>query len=160
MLVALKGEDGAPKTTARSVRPAPQRTPGAFLTAARLAAWGRLAVALGVRWDVFVTDSPAVTAALQEADATLRPRWAFASVAGHNPAGRGALAAVLAAALRGAPDAVDPGVIAVADDFPSGQVFVMEGGPAAFCRRLASGRRPAAQPADDGRCLLVALEPR
>jgi hypothetical protein len=113
---------------------------GAVLAGRRLAAWARLAVALEITAEVFVTDSPAVMDALGERMGPLEP------VSDLSPEETRQLPGALARAPASGPEAAAAKIYAVALS------------PAAFLHRLAVDPRTAARaPRGAGRCLLVAI---
>jgi hypothetical protein len=111
---------------------------GAVLAGRRLAAWARLAVALEIAAEVFVTDSPAVMDALGERMGPLEP------VSDLSPEETRQL----------------PGALARTPASGSGaaSIYAIPLSPAAFLHRLAVDPRTAARaPGGPGRCLLVAI---
>lgn len=113
---------------------------GAVLTGRRLATWARLAVALEITAEVFVTDSPAVMDALGERMGPLEP------VSDLSPGEARQLPGPLAWALTSGPEAA------------AAKIYAIPLSPTAFLHRLAVDPRTAARaPRGPGRCLLVAI---
>jgi hypothetical protein len=139
-----------------------RQDPGSFLTERRLTAWSRLALAAEVQTGVFVTDSPAVIAALGEYFSPFRSVWSIAPEAADGPdcPGPGQLAALIARVLNGGAEtepcqAGDP-----LPQRPAAAVFSVDLAPESFCRRLAAGRGvPGILAPTPGRTLVVWIDP-
>jgi len=133
---------------------------GAFLTERRLAAWARLALAVGTPPDVWVTDSRAVIETLGEVAGGLHPVWALKKDVGQTPdpgAGPRLLAEALDGALAGTPAPIRPERTPpwFASDHAIA-VYVADLSPEGLCRRMATGaglRQPLDPP--EGRCRVV-----